>query len=91
MFNSVPCLAESPSKAVAEVSRDLRATRGYAHQRFNDKSPDPVASPDLGERIGTRELSIEGAQNLMADGFHHQVTKIAKTEIAANKAKRGSN
>jgi hypothetical protein len=47
--------------------------------------------PDLGERIGTGELSIESAQNLMADAFHHLVAKIAKAEIGANKAKGGSN
>jgi hypothetical protein len=46
--------------------------------------------PDLGERIGTGELSIESAQNLAANAFHDLVTKIAKAEIAANK-EGGSN
>jgi hypothetical protein len=47
--------------------------------------------PDLSERISAGELTVENAQSLMAGAFHDLVTKIAKAEIAANKAKGGSN
>ena len=43
--------------------------------------------PDLDERISAGELTVEGAQSLVAEAFHDLVTKIAKAEIAANKAK----
>jgi hypothetical protein len=47
--------------------------------------------PALGERISAGELTVEDAQSLVASAFHDLVTKIAKAEIAANKAKGGSN
>jgi len=47
--------------------------------------------PDLGERISAGELTVEDAQSLVASAFHDLVTKIAKAEIAANKAKGRSN
>jgi hypothetical protein len=46
--------------------------------------------PDLDKRISAEELTLEDAQNLVAGAFHDLVTKIAKAEIAANKAKAAS-
>jgi hypothetical protein len=45
--------------------------------------------PDLGKRISAGELTLEDAQSLVAGAFHDLVMKIAKAEIAANKANEG--